>query len=118
MSNRAHALARVHEGGIIERVDAEPDFEPDIYIDPQQLAGVWANWFDVTYHRHEFTLDFAHIDHRPESSRQGILVARVACSHGLFREFIDLMERKWASYAEESMPREVRGDGELEDHRD
>ena len=109
----------MRRSGIIERVDAEPEFEPDIYIDPQQIAGVWANWFGVAYSRHEFTLDFARLDHGKWSPpREGILVARVACSHALFRELIDTMERKWASYAEDSMPKEVRGDGELEDHRD
>ncbi len=50
----------------------EPEEEPEdegqappsteIIIEPQQLAGVWANFARVTHSEHEFTLDFVRMD--------------------------------------------------------
>ncbi len=35
---------------------------PQIYMDPSQLAGVWANFAQVSHSEHEFTLDFVRLD--------------------------------------------------------
>jgi len=42
--------------------DAAPDETPEIFMDPSQLAGVWANWAQVSHSVHEFTLDFVRLD--------------------------------------------------------
>lgn len=36
----------------------QPGVEPQIMIDPTQMAGVWANFAHVSHSPYEFTLDF------------------------------------------------------------
>ena len=35
----------------------------NIHLDPEQMAGVYANFANVTFSPYEFTLTFARIDH-------------------------------------------------------
>jgi hypothetical protein len=49
----------------------EPEYE--IVLEPQHLAGVWANWARVSQTIHEFTLDFVRLD---PTINKGIVVAR------------------------------------------
>lgn len=77
---------------------------PEIVIDDERLAGVWANQFTVSRSVHEFTLDFMRLDHRESRPLVGILVARVAVSALLLRRLADELERHWASYTRGSVP--------------
>ena len=36
----------------------EPEQQYEIIIQPEQLAGLWANLAQVSYTEHEFTVDF------------------------------------------------------------
>jgi Protein of unknown function (DUF3467) len=88
----------------------EPGFE--IIIEPHQLAGVWANWAQVSHSEHEFTLDFVRMDYSQGTPpRRGIVLARVGLSPLFVLQLIDALNRNWASYAEKAMPKEVRGGG-------
>ena len=47
-------------------------------MDPQHLAGVYANFANITFSDYEFTLTFARIDHEVEEGDvPGVVVARV-----------------------------------------
>jgi Protein of unknown function (DUF3467) len=35
---------------------------PQIILQPEHMAGVWANWAQVSHSDHEFTLDFVRMD--------------------------------------------------------
>ena len=95
--------------------DEHDPFEPEIYIGPEHLAGVWANSVRVALSQHEFTLDFERLDYRDGTPpREGILVARVACSSALVADLLDLLEREFSRYTRSRLPEEVRGDGEVD----
>jgi hypothetical protein len=85
----------------------DPSVQPQIMIEPGQMAGVWANFARVSHSPYEFTLDFARLDFASQPV-QGIVVARVSLSPLLVTQLIDALRINWADYAEKSMPPEVR----------
>src|SRR5438105_4641625 len=82
-----------------------------IRIEPQNQAGVWANFARVNHSEHEFTIDFVRLDYA-ERPLTGIIVARVAVSPLFITQLIGALNENWAKYAEKAMPREVQGDGD------
>jgi hypothetical protein len=89
-------------------VDEESPFEEqggerqlNIHLDPQHLAGVYANFANVSFSDYEFTLTFARIEHEVEEGDvPGAVVARVNVSSRFMRELIDAAEDaygKWSS---------------------
>lgn len=91
-----------------------PAVEPQIMIDPDHMAGVWANFARVSHSPYEFTLDFARLDFGTNPP-QGIVVARVSLSPLLVTQLIDALSTNWDSYAERSMPPEVQRHGQESD---
>ena len=88
----------------------EGRLQPVIIIAPEQLAGVWANWAQVSYSDHEFTIDFVRMD---PLQPLGIVVARVSSSSLFVMHLIDTLKSVWHDWAKKAMPREVDGaDGE------
>jgi hypothetical protein len=81
--------------------------QPEIIIHPEQLAGAWANWAQVSYTEHEFTIDFVRID--PLLPR-GIVVARISGSATFIMQLIDTLNTVWHDWAKKAMPPEVHGD--------
>ena len=93
---------------------AEEEFDegspqPEIIIAPQQLAGVWANWAQVSYSNYEFTIDFVRMD--PLQPR-GIVVARVSSPSLFVMHLIDTLKSVWHDWAKKAIPREVDGGDE------
>ena len=96
--------------------EAQPDEGPglELIIQPSELAGVWANWAQVSHSVHEFTLDFVRMD--PIQPGRGIVVARVAVSPLLIDQLREALRINWEAYAEKALPKEVRdADSESED---
>lgn len=81
--------------------------EFQIVIEPQQMAGVWANFARVGHSPYEFTLDFVRLDFE---TKQGIVVARVSVSPLFITQLIDALNNNWQEYAEKALPKEVTGD--------
>lgn len=71
----------------------------NIHFDPEHMAGVYANFANVSHSDYEFTLTFARVDHEVEADEiPGVVVTRVNLSARFMRELIDAMEdnyRKW-----------------------
>lgn len=88
--------------------EAQP---PNIIIEPEKLAGVWANYARVSHSPYEFTLDFARLDFTSGPPFQGIVVARVSVSPLLVQQLIDALGENWIKFAQKSLPREVYGHG-------
>jgi hypothetical protein len=86
----------------------EPGQELQVFLDPAQMAGVWANFARVAHSEHEFTLDFVRIDTADQT--RGVVVARVAVSPLFVTQLIDALGDNWAKYAKKAMPREVHDD--------
>ena len=54
----------------------------NIHLDPENLAGVYANFANISFSDYEFTLTFARIDHEVEEGDvPGVVVSRVNMSH-------------------------------------
>ena len=73
--------------------------EPDVTIDAERFAGVWANAVEVEAWPDEVTMDFIRMD--PVESR-GMVVARVTCSPAFLRTLVDRLEAVWQNWARRS----------------
>ena len=73
----------------------------NIHLDPENLAGAYANFANVSFSDYEFTLTFARIDHEVEEGDvPGVVVARVNLSTRFMRELLEAMNdaySKWTS---------------------
>jgi hypothetical protein len=58
-------------------MDDAPERQLNIHMEPQHLAGVYANFANITFSDYEFTLTFARIDHEVEEGDvPGVVVTR------------------------------------------
>lgn len=87
--------------------------QPQVIIEPAQMAGVWANFARVSHSVYEFTIDFVRLDFALNPPN-GIVVARVSVSPLLVTQLIDALNSNWDKYAEKALPKEVHGGGESE----
>ena len=70
----------------------------NIHLDPENLAGVYSNFANISFSDYEFTLTFARIDHEVEEGDvPGVVVARVNMSTRFMRELLDAMQDSWSS---------------------
>jgi hypothetical protein len=83
-------------------VDGEgPERQLNIHLDPDQMAGVYANFANITFSPYEFTLTFARVDFEiEEGETPGVVVARVNMSTRFYEELLAAMQdahSKWAT---------------------
>ena len=72
----------------------------NIQLDPENLAGVYANFANVSFSDYEFTLTFARMAHEvEEGDLPGVVVARVNMSPRFMRELIDAMNDSWSKWS-------------------
>ncbi len=83
--------------------------QANIIIQPEQMAGVWANWARVAHSDYEFTLDFVRLDFM-STPPSGIVVARVSVSPLFITQLIQALESNWQMYAQRAIEKEVRTD--------
>ena len=82
----------------------EPEGDPierqlNLHLDPEHLAGVYANFANVSYSDYEFTVTFARIEHEVEEGDvPGTVVARVNMSARFMRELMDAMDDAWSKW--------------------
>jgi hypothetical protein len=71
----------------------------NIHLDPDNLAGVYANFANVSFSDYEFTVTFARIDHEVEEGAvPGVVVTRVTMAPRFMRELIDAMNDSWSKW--------------------
>jgi uncharacterized protein DUF3467 len=92
--------------------------QPEIIIEPAQMAGVWANVASITQTVHEFTLDFVRMDGTAPPPGRGIVVARVAFSRLLAGQLAELLNEAWSRYAQIPDAPEEQEDGPEEHPED
>ena len=82
-------------------MDEEPqERQLNIHLDPEQMAGVYANFANVTFSAYEFTITFARIDHEVEEGDiPGVVVARVNMSTRFMKELLDAMQDSWSKWS-------------------
>ena len=72
----------------------------NIHLDPENLAGVYANFANISFSDYEFTVTFARIDHEVEEGDvPGVVVSRVNMSTRFMRELLDAMQDSWSKWS-------------------
>ena len=82
-------------------MDDEPqERQLNIHLDPEQMAGVYANFANVTFSPYEFTITFARIDHdMEEGDMPGVVVSRVNMSAQFFQELLAAMQDSFSKWS-------------------
>ncbi len=72
----------------------------NIQMDAEHVAGVYANFANISFSDYEFTVTFARIDHEVEGGEvQGIVVSRVNMSQQFMKELLEAMQDSWSKYS-------------------
>jgi hypothetical protein len=82
-------------------VDDEPrERHLNIHFSPEIMAGVYANFANVSHSDYEFTVTFARVDHEVDDVEvPGVVVTRVNLSARFMRELIDAMEDNYSKWS-------------------
>jgi hypothetical protein len=76
-----------------------PERQINIHTSPEAMAGVYANFANVSHSDYEFTITFAKVDHEVEDDEvPGVVVSRVALSPRFMRELIDALEDNYSKW--------------------
>jgi hypothetical protein len=71
----------------------------NIHFAPEEMAGHYANFANVSHSDYEFTVTFARVDHEVEDDEvPGVVVTRVNLSPKFMRELIDAMQDNYAKW--------------------
>ncbi len=70
-----------------------PERHYNIHTSPEVMAGVYANFANVSHSDYEFTITFARVDHEVEEAEvPGVVVSRVNVSPRLIQELSDALQ--------------------------
>ena len=79
--------------------EEEQERQINIHTSPEVMAGVYANFANVSHSDYEFTVTFARVDHEVDDAEiPGVVVSRVNMSSKFFRELIDAMEDQYSKW--------------------
>jgi Protein of unknown function (DUF3467) len=81
-------------------VEEEPrERHINLHTSPEVMAGIYANFANVSHSDYEFTITFARVDHEVEVEEvPGVVVSRINLSPKFMRELIDAMEDNWSKW--------------------
>ena len=80
--------------------EERPERQVNIHLDPEQMAGVYANFVSTGFSDYEFTLTFAPVDHEVEEGDiTGVVVARVNLSTRFMKEALDAIQDAYSQWA-------------------
>ena len=81
-------------------MDEEPaERHINLHTSPEVMAGIYANFANVSHSDYEFTITFARVDHEVEAEEvPGVVVSRISLSPKFMRELIDAMEDNWSKW--------------------
>jgi hypothetical protein len=72
----------------------------NIHTSPEIMAGVYANFANVSHSDYEFTITFARVDHEVEEDEiPGVVVTRVNLSPRFMRELMAAMEDNYSKWS-------------------
>ncbi|MDX6591632.1 MAG: hypothetical protein QOJ13_828 [Gaiellales bacterium] len=104
-------------------MDENPqDRHLNIHFTPEIMAGVYANFANVSHSPYEFTITFARVDHEVEEDEvPGVVVSRVNLSPRFMQELIDAMSDNYSKWRTregiQNLP-EISGTGDDDSYRD
>ncbi len=72
----------------------------NIHLDPEHLAGAYANFANISFSDYEFTITFARIDHEVEEAEvPGVVVSRVNVAPRFMKELLEAMGDSWSKWS-------------------
>ena len=79
--------------------EQEPERHFNIHTTPEVMAGVYANFANVSHSDYEFTITFARVDYEVEEEEiPGVVVSRMNLSPRFMRELITAMEDNYSKW--------------------
>ena len=87
-----------------ERCDTNPVAEGpeerrlEIQSTPEMLAGVYANFANVSYSNYEFTITFMRVEHEADDVVPGVVVSRVNVSPMFMPELMEAMADNFSKW--------------------
>jgi hypothetical protein len=77
-----------------------PERHINIHFSPDIMAGVYANFANVSHSDYEFTITFARVDHEVEDEEiPGVVVSRINLSARFMRELIEAMQDNYSKWS-------------------
>jgi hypothetical protein len=81
--------------------DEHPERQLNLHLDPEQMAGVYANFVSVGFSDYEFTMTFARVDQETDDGDiPGVVVARVNVATPFMGVLLETMQdahSKWSA---------------------
>ena len=88
--------------------DEPQERQLNIHLDPEQMAGVYANFANVGFSDYEFTITFARIEHEvDEGDVPGAVVSRVNMSPRFMGELMEAMQDAWSKWSSREVIRNL-----------
>ena len=92
---------------------SEPQRHINLHTSPEVMAGIYANFANVSHSDYEFTITLGRVDHEVEDNEiPGVAVARLNLSPPFMRELIDAMQDNYNKWQAREM---IKGLPELDD---
>jgi len=72
----------------------------NLHATPEMMAGVYANFANVSHSEYEFSITFVRLDHESEEDDQvnGVVVSRVNMSPRFTRELLDALQDNYSKW--------------------
>ena len=75
------------------------DRQLNLHMDPESMAGVYANFANIGFSDYEFTITFARVDFDSEEGDiPGVVVSRVNMSAPFMRQLVDAINDSWSKW--------------------
>lgn len=79
--------------------DSDRNRHINLHTSPEVMAGVYANFANVSYSDYEFTVTLARVDHEVEEGEiPGVVVSRLNLSPQFTRELIEAMQDSYSKW--------------------
>ncbi len=73
----------------------------NLHATPEMMAGVYANFANVSHSDYEFSITFVRLDHETTEGEQvqGVVVSRVNMSPRFFKELLEAMTDNYSKWS-------------------
>ncbi len=81
-------------------MDSSQEKHINIHATPEMMAGVYANFANVSHSDYEFSITFVRLDHENEESPElnGVVVTRVNMSPRFMKELLEAMQDNYSKW--------------------
>ena len=78
----------------------EPEQHINLHATPETMAGVYANFANVSHSEYEFSITFVRLDHESAQGEEieGVVVSRVNMSPRFMKELMDAMADNYSKW--------------------